>query len=49
MQAGERATAQGATLEAKIFFDHALESVEAEDHEQHWQALCGLGVAKRGG
>ena len=49
--AGERAVSQGATLEAKTFFDRALEWIEPDDNERRWQALLGrekvLGV--RGG
>lgn len=41
LRAGERATAQGATLEARIFFDRAVESVEPGDRERRWQALWG--------
>ncbi len=39
--AGERATKQGATLEARIFFDRALERIAAEDHERRWRSLSG--------
>jgi DNA-binding SARP family transcriptional activator/tetratricopeptide (TPR) repeat protein len=47
LRAGERATAQGATLEAKTFFDLAIEQIEAdavhpsEDNERRWRALFG--------
>ncbi|MEJ2748940.1 MAG: BTAD domain-containing putative transcriptional regulator, partial [Anaerolineae bacterium] len=39
--AGERAVSQGATLEAKTFFDRALECIEPDDNERRWQALLG--------
>ncbi len=39
--AGEQATAKGATLEARTFFDRALEGIEPADHERRWQALSG--------
>jgi hypothetical protein len=38
-RAGERAAAQGATLEARTFFDRALEGIAPEDREQRWQVL----------
>lgn len=41
LQAGERATAQGATLEAKIFFERALALIEPGDDERRWRALWG--------
>ncbi|MBK9710398.1 MAG: AAA family ATPase [Kouleothrix sp.] len=41
LRAGERATAQGAMLEARIFFDRALEGIAPEDHERRWRALTG--------
>lgn len=41
LQAGERAIAQGATPEAKIFFDCAIESLEPEDSGRRWLALWG--------
>ena len=41
LRAGERATAQGATREAKIFYDHALEEIELGDNERRWRALEG--------
>ncbi|MBI5563750.1 MAG: AAA family ATPase [Chloroflexi bacterium] len=40
-RAGERATAQGAILEASIFFDRALELIEPNDHERRWRAVLG--------
>ena len=45
MQAGERATAHGATVEAKIFFDRALDAMAPEDGEHRWQALWGRETA----
>lgn len=39
--AGERATAQGATREARNFFDRALTLLPAEAPEQRWRALSG--------
>lgn len=41
LEAGERATAQGATLEARTFFDRALTSIQPEDRERRWRALAG--------
>jgi len=41
MHAGERATAQGATLEARTFFDRALALIAPEDHARRWRALLG--------
>jgi tetratricopeptide (TPR) repeat protein len=40
-QAGERATAQGATLEARTFFDRALAELDPADFEQRWSVLLG--------
>jgi predicted ATPase/DNA-binding SARP family transcriptional activator len=45
LRAGERATAQGATREAKIFFDHALARIRPQDDEQRWRALWGRETA----
>lgn len=39
--AGERAIAQGATTEARIFFDNALKLIDRADHDRCWRALCG--------
>jgi DNA-binding SARP family transcriptional activator len=44
LRAGERATAQGATSEARTFFTRALEGIELEDRERRWQALLGREV-----
>ena len=41
LAAGERATSQGATREARTFFDRALELIEPADHAQRWRALWG--------
>ena len=41
IRAGERATAQGATLEARTFFTRALEVIEPVDLERRWRALLG--------
>lgn len=41
LQAGERATAQGATTEARAFFEGALASIDAQDHGRRWRALKG--------
>jgi predicted ATPase len=41
LRACEHATALGATLEAKDFYDLALEALDAGDHERRWQALEG--------
>jgi tetratricopeptide (TPR) repeat protein len=41
LQAGEHAAAQGATLEARTFFDRALQGIEPADNERRWQALLG--------
>jgi predicted ATPase/DNA-binding SARP family transcriptional activator len=45
LQAGDRATAQGATLEARIFYDSALEGIEPGDQERRWRALWGRETA----
>ena len=42
LRAGERATARGATLEARTFFERALQGIPPEDHERRWQALLRL-------
>jgi len=39
IQAGERSVAQGATLEARTFFDRALADLDPADHERHWRVL----------
>ena len=39
LQAGERAKAQGATAEARKFFDRALELLPPIDRERRWRAL----------
>ncbi|MCG3206959.1 MAG: hypothetical protein FOGNACKC_00559 [Anaerolineae bacterium] len=39
--AGERATTQGATLEAQTFFDRAIKLIEPANSNQRWRALCG--------
>lgn len=39
LAAGERAAAQGATLEARAFFDDALAAVEPADSARRWHAL----------
>ena len=41
LKAGERATAQGATLEARNFFERALALIEPHDSRRRWQALWG--------
>ena len=41
IQAGERATAQGASLEAHKFFSRSLELLPAGDHSRRWRALRG--------
>jgi len=41
LRAGERATAQGATLEARAFFDRAVECIPPEAGERRWRALLG--------
>ncbi len=41
LRAGEQATAHGATLEARTFFDHASELVDPSDPERRWRALLG--------
>ncbi len=45
LRAGKRATAQGATLEASIFFDRAIAGIEVADNERRWQALEGRETA----
>jgi predicted ATPase len=42
LRAGEHAKAQGATLEARTFFDRALQATPDGDRERRWQALLGL-------
>jgi len=44
LQAGEQATAQGATVEARTFFDRALAAVQPEDYARRWRALVGREV-----
>lgn len=39
LQAGERSTAQGATLEAVTFLDQAMEVLDSSDHERRWHVL----------
>lgn len=41
LRAGERAKAQGATHEARRFFERALELAPSEDRERRWRALLG--------
>lgn len=41
LRAAERAKAQGAPLEARKFFDHALDLVPPDDRERRWRALLG--------
>ncbi|MBI5301011.1 MAG: AAA family ATPase [Chloroflexi bacterium] len=41
LRAGEQATEHGATQEAKVFFDRALEQIEPTDRERRWRALYG--------
>jgi len=41
LRAGQRATAQGATLEARTFFERALASIEPHDYDRRWRALQG--------
>lgn len=41
LRAGERATAQGATLEARNFYERALKLVEPDDLQRRWQVLLG--------
>ncbi|MGE5373522.1 MAG: AAA family ATPase [Bacteroidota bacterium] len=41
LQAGQQATTQGATMEARTFFDLVLEHVEPTDLERRWTALMG--------
>lgn len=45
LQAGKQATVQGATLEARTFFDRVIEWIEPEDSERRWQALLGRETA----
>jgi tetratricopeptide (TPR) repeat protein len=40
-RAGERAKAQGTPLEARRFFDRALEFIPPTDQERRWRALIG--------
>jgi len=40
-KAGERARAQGAPMEARRFFDRALELLPSEDREARWRILLG--------
>jgi len=41
LRAGERATAQGLPMEAKNFFNLAIENAAPGDNERHWKALRG--------
>jgi tetratricopeptide (TPR) repeat protein len=41
LQAGERAKAQGATAEARRFYDRALELLPPVDRDRRWRALLG--------
>lgn len=41
LQAGEHARSQSATLEARTFFDRAIELIEPADGERLWRALKG--------
>lgn len=41
LRAGEQASAQGATREAKTFFDRALASIGPHEHDRRWRALIG--------
>jgi tetratricopeptide (TPR) repeat protein len=41
LQAGQQATSQGATLEARTFFDRVLDHMEPTDLERRWMALVG--------
>ncbi len=41
LQAGDRAKAQGATAEARKFFDRALELLPPIDRERRWRVLLG--------
>jgi class 3 adenylate cyclase/tetratricopeptide (TPR) repeat protein len=41
LHAGERAKAQGATAEARRFYDRALELLPPVDRDRRWQALLG--------
>ncbi len=41
LRAGERATAQGAALEAKTFFENALGLIDLQDPARRWRALRG--------
>jgi predicted ATPase len=45
IRSGEQATRQGATVEAKIFFDRALDALPPDDYEPRWQALAGRETA----
>lgn len=45
LRAGTRAQAQGAFLEARSFFERALELTPPSDHSQRWQAWLGLNDA----
>src|SRR4030067_2963380 len=40
-KAGERARAQGAPIEARRFFDRAVELLPPEDREARWRILLG--------
>jgi len=44
LKAGERAKAQGATAEARKFFDRALELLPPIDRERRWRVLLGREV-----
>jgi tetratricopeptide (TPR) repeat protein len=41
LQAGQQATTQGATMEARTFFDLVLEHLDPKDLERRWTALAG--------
>lgn len=41
LKAGERATAQGAAVEARAFFERALASAGPQDHDRRWRVLHG--------
>jgi tetratricopeptide (TPR) repeat protein len=41
LQAGQQATTQGATQEARTFFNRVLETIDSTDIERRWAALVG--------
>lgn len=41
LSAGEQARKRGAMIEAKTFFDRALQEMDTSDHERRWRAVDG--------